>query len=133
VSGELIFYGEKIKTNQIISLYNPQNYRQFEDKYKITETIYDNSLSPSTIYIAEDNNINKKVAVKQVKKDRLSKSYLHDFSRNEMVIQQSLGRMSNNIVKVPDYYEDDIAYTMVMELSEDPCFFEDLLENVFKY
>jgi hypothetical protein len=47
-----------------------------------------------------------------------------------MVIQQSLSRLSENIVKVPDYYEDDFAYTTVMEYSEDPCYFEDLLENV---
>jgi serine/threonine protein kinase len=47
-----------------------------------------------------------------------------------MVIQQSLGRLSNNIVKVADYYEDDNAFTMVMEYSDDPSYFEDLLENV---
>jgi serine/threonine protein kinase len=102
----------------------------FDLKYKIIETLYNNQLSPSTIYLAEDIKLGGKVAVKKVRKDRLSKSYLHDFARNEMVIQQSLGRLSNNIVKVPDYFEDDGAFTMIMEYSDDPCYFEDLLENV---
>jgi serine/threonine protein kinase len=104
--------------------------RLFEEKYKIQETVYNNQLSPSTIYLALDIELNKKFAVKRVKKERLSKGYQVDFARNEMVIQQSLGRLSNNIVKVPDYYEDDSTFTMVMEYSEDPTYFEDLLENV---
>jgi serine/threonine protein kinase len=104
----------------------------FDEKYKIQETIYNNELSPSTIYMALDET-SKKVAVKRVKKDRLGKGYLHDFARNEMVIQQSLGRLSNNIVKVPDYFEDNETFTMVMEYSEDPTYFEELLENVNMY
>jgi serine/threonine protein kinase len=126
---ELIVYGEKIRTKPTISPYSPLNINNFDEKYKIIETIYNNQLSPSTIYLAEDNCL-KKVAVKQVQKNRLGKNYLHDFARNEMVIQQSLGRLSNNIVKVIDYYEDDNTYTMTMEYSQDASYFEDLLENV---
>jgi serine/threonine protein kinase len=102
----------------------------YDDKYKIKETIYNNQLSPSIIYLATDAETGTKVAVKQVQKDRLSQAYLHDFARNEMVLQQSLSRLSDNIVKVPAYFEDESSFTTVMEYCDDPCYFEDLLENV---
>jgi hypothetical protein len=123
-----VVYEEKIKTTTISGFF-PQSAENFKDSYILADILYNNPLSPSIIYSAKDTQGNQ-FAVKQVKKERLSQTYLFDFARNEMVIQQSLSRLSNNIVKVPDYYEDDEHFTMVMEYSEDPCYFEELLENV---
>lgn len=55
---------------------------------------------------------------------------MHTFVKNEMTLQYSLCRISNNIVKVPAYFEDDNKYSIVMEYSNDPCYFENMLENV---
>jgi hypothetical protein len=63
-------------------------------------------------------------------KDRLRHSYLHEFARNEMAIQYSLSQLSNNIVRVPFYFEEEDSYTSIMELSSDPRYFEDILDNV---
>jgi hypothetical protein len=70
------------------------------------------------------------MAIKKVMKDRLRHSYLHEFARNEMAIQYSLSQLSNNIVRVPCYFEEEDSYTSIMELSSDPRYFEDLLDNV---
>ena len=127
---ELILYGEKMQVNQIIQPYLPLSTKILNENYTIIDTVYKEQLSPSCIYLATEVNKNQQYAVKKVMKDRLRHSYMHDFARNEMAIQYSLSRFSNNIVKVPCYFENEDSYTTVMELSHDPRYFEDLLENV---
>lgn len=55
---------------------------------------------------------------------------MNSFVKNEITLQYSLSRTSNHIVKIAPYTEDEIKYNMIMEYSEDPCYFEDMLENV---
>ncbi len=55
---------------------------------------------------------------------------MHTFVKNEMTLQYSLCRISENIVKVPAYFEDETKYRLIMEYSQDPCYFENMLENV---
>ena len=106
------------------------NNKIYKDKYKIQETIYNQQLSASKIFLAIDIDNNLNVAIKRVKKDRLTQSFMHELAKNEIVLQYSLSRLSNNIVKVPAYFEDEEYFTTIMEYSEEPCYFEDLLENV---
>jgi hypothetical protein len=47
-----------------------------------------------------------------------------------MVLQYNLAKYSENICRVYSFHEDEQMFTTVMEYSEDPCYFEDLLDNV---
>ncbi len=89
-------------------------------------------MATSEITLVEDIEGNR-FACKETRKKRLSTSYFHEFIRNEMVIQYSLSKYSDDIVKVLDYYEDENSYFMIMEYSYQPTYFEDLLENVHKF
>jgi serine/threonine protein kinase len=75
---------------------------------------------------------NIKVAIKEIRKERLLTPNHHDFARNELAIHYSLSNYSNctNIVKVMDYFEDKNSYYMAMEYSKEHGYFEELLENV---
>lgn len=128
---EFVFYGEVYNcgSSNILS-YNPQNRKVFKDKYEIRDTICSNPLSPNIISIAENLENNKLVAVKEIRKERLKKQYMHEFAKNEISIHHSLSRISNNIVNVLDYYEDESTYTIAMEYCDEPNYFEDILENV---
>lgn len=72
------------------------------------------------------------MVVKQLNKERMDRSYLHELAQNEFAIHYSLSNFTkcNNIVKAPEYFEDEKAYYMIMEYSCMPTYFEDLLENV---
>ena len=97
------------------------------------ETIYTNELAIGQILLLQDT-YGVKYAAKQYIKNKVNRNpVLHEFTKNEMAIQFSLGKLSNNIVKVLEYYEDLESYVMVMEYSYQPTYFEDLLENVRKF
>lgn len=131
---EFKFYGEVIKcASPNILAYNPLNRKAFENKFQMRNVIYSNSLSPNIISLAENVLNNKLVAVKEIRKDKLTKSFLHEFAKNEVSIHQSLSKISNNIVDVIDYFEDETTYTIVMEYCDEPNYFEDILENVIYY
>ena len=87
-------------------------------------------MSPTIICIAKDLQIDKFVAIKELRKDRLNKNFLAEFAKNELIIHYSLSKLSNNIVNVIDYFEDETAYKLAMEYCEEPNYFEDILENV---
>lgn len=53
-----------------------------------------------------------------------------EFAKNELIIHYSLSKLSNNIVNVIDYFEDENSYRLAMEYCEEPNYFEDILENV---
>jgi serine/threonine protein kinase len=91
--------------------------------------IYNASLSVSIIYSGIEKKTGNKIAVKELKKEKMKDEYIHEMAKNEFAIQYSLCKDCNNIVQVKDYFEDDKAYYLVMEYSEEPDFFEDLLEN----
>jgi serine/threonine protein kinase len=72
-----------------------------------------------------------KVAIKEIRKERLTTTWAHEFARNELVLHYSMSKTSClNITKVYDYYEDDLNYYLVMECSNEADFFEEMLENV---
>jgi len=132
---DLILYGKAIKcASPNILTYNPHNDKIFYENYEIKKVIYSNGLSPSTISVAKNLKTDKMVAIKELRKDRLSKSYLAEFAKNELIIHYSLSKLSNNIVNVFDYFEDENSYRLAMEFCEEPNYFEDILENViFKH
>ena len=103
--------------------------KEFQEKYSVKETIYTNELAIGKILLLIDK-YGCKYAAKQYMKNRIRNPVLHEFTKNELAMQTSLGKLSNNIVKVLDYYEDHESYVMVMEYSYQPTYFEDLLENV---
>ncbi len=131
---EFKFYGEVIKcASPNIMGYNPLTKKDFEEKFRINKVICSNSLSPNTISLAENIKNNKLAAIKEIRKEKLSKSYLHEFAKNEIAIHHSLSKLSNNIVNVIEYFEDESNYTIAMEYCEEPNYFEEILENVFFY
>jgi len=128
---ELKLYGETIKCgSQNILAYNPQNNKIFTDNYEINKVIYSQGLSPTVISIAKNLQSDKFVAIKELRKDRLTKNFLAEFAKNELIIHYSLSKLSNNIVNVIDYFEDEHSYKLAMELCDEPNYFEDILENV---
>jgi len=128
---ELKLYGETIKCGSPnILAYNPHNKKIFNENFQMKKVIYSTGLSPTTISIAQHVETNKIVAVKELRKERLNKNYLNEFARNELTIHYSLSKLSNNIVNVIDYFEDENSYIMAMEYCEEPNYFEDILENV---
>lgn len=122
-------YGEKVFTSPSIKYYSPLPMKTFKQKYSTIQLIYSNELSSSTVSLVHDEN-GKSYACKSVKKKRLRNSIFHDFTRNEMALQYSLSRSSDNIARVEEYFEDDVSYAMVMEYSSEPQYFEELLEDV---
>ena len=62
--------------------------------------------------------------MKQIKKEKLHESYLHEFAKIECAVQYSLGKLSNLIVNVPQYFEDKESYYIVMEYSKYHGYFE---------
>ena len=91
-------------------------------------------MSPTIISVANNLQTDKLVAIKELRKDRLSKNFLAEFAKNELIIHYSLSKLSNNIVNVIDYFEDENAYKLAMEYCDEPNYFEDILENViFKF
>jgi serine/threonine protein kinase len=125
-------YEKKFSVESSILLsYQPQPIQLFKEKYKTDKKIYDQDLFSTYVYIGTDEIENSKVAIKQIKKKRMDKSYLHEMARNELAVHYSLSRTKcNNIVNAKNYFEDDISYYLVMECSPEPNFFEDMLENV---
>lgn len=92
-------------------------------------SIYVGNLSPSIIYSGKEVNSGIKVAIKELRKDRLKDQIMFGMVKTEFSIHSYLSKISANIVEVKDYYEDEKAFYLVMEFSEEPDYFEDLLEN----
>ncbi len=117
--------------SSILLSYQPQPIQLFKEKYKTDKKIYDQELNSTYVYIGTDTTENSKVAIKQIKKNRMDKNFLHEMTRNELAVHYSLSRTKcNNIVKAKNYFEDASSYYLVMECSPEPNFFEDMLENV---
>lgn len=124
-------YGDKINSyGDSILAYSPWSFSLFQEQYTIQGKIYEQTLSPSVIYHGTDNRNNIKVAIKELKKSKLIQTCQHEFAKNEMALHYSFSRISDNITKVPAYFENEEAYYIIMEYSEDSNYFEDLLENV---
>ena len=115
----------------ILNSFNPQPIELFREKYKPGKIIYDQELYSTFVYLGTDTKDDSKVAIKQIKKNRMDKSFFHEMARNELAVHYSLSNTKcNNIVKAKNYFEDDYSYYLVMECSPEPNFFEDMLETV---
>ena len=66
------------------------------------------------------------------KKKLNSQYYKTEFARNELALHFNISKICKNVVKAYCYYETDDAFILVMEKSDDPNYFEDMLENVIK-
>lgn len=127
-------YGEKIKcASPNILIYNPLNKKIFNESFELKKIICSNPLSPNTISLAKNLQNNQIAAIKEIKKEKLKKDYLHEFAKNELAIHYSLSKLSNNIVDAIDYFDDENSYFLAMEYCEEPNYFPDILENVINY
>ncbi len=106
-----------------------QNYT---DKYHIEDCIYSQSLTPTSIFQAVDKQSGERVVIKEIKKNKLVASYMHEFAKNELALHYSLSNYTycENIVKTIDYFENEMAYYLIMECSPEPNFLDELLETV---
>jgi hypothetical protein len=123
-------YGEKVNlgSNEILP-YSPSNVSMYDKSFREIQIIYSSSLAATQILLVEDLE-GHKYAAKKIYKNKLRSSYMHEFLKNEIAIQFSLSRLSENIVKVPEYFEDEERYIMLMEYSSFTDYFDDMLENV---
>jgi serine/threonine protein kinase len=128
LGNDLILSSESQNTN--IFQYLPSDISLLNQHYKKNSTsIYVGNLSPSIIYSGVDLSSGVKVAIKELRKDRLKEEIMVEMARTEFSIHSYLSKLSTNIVEVKDYYEDEKIFYLVMEFSEEPDYFEDLLEN----
>ena len=123
----LKLYGKLIAINSQIE-YLPIR-KNLLDYYKIEQTIYNLELSPCSIYLGVDKD-NRKVAIKQVLKSRISNEHMTEFIRNEMAVHSFISKMSDNIINLYEYYEDENSYSLILEYCNLPTYFENLLEDV---
>ncbi len=118
------------KESHLLFNYLPSDISLFHKIYKVDDKIiYKNGLSPSIIHTGEEVSSGLRVAIKELRKEKLKDKEMHEMTKNEFTFHHLLSQVSSNIVKVKNYFEDDKAYYLVMEFSEEPDFFEDLLEN----
>ena len=121
-------YGEVIN-NPFIQPYSPKNIKEFERKYKITQQLYENPLAATKIYVAIDKD-GVQYAIKEIKKEKLKDSFNFELARNELTIHYSLSKKSSFICNIPEYYENENSYFMLMEYCNNPNYFQYRLENV---
>jgi serine/threonine protein kinase len=130
-------YEKKIPVySSVLHVYSPKRIEILRERYKTDKLIYHQGLNPTCVYMGVDVLDDSKVAIKQINKGRMERSFSHEMARNELAVHYSLSNNTNcnNIVKAKDYFEDEKAYYLVMECSPEPNYFEDMLENVkFKY
>jgi serine/threonine protein kinase len=131
-ASHLYLYGEKIdliKESKILN-YNPPDISLLMANYEIEENkIYSTSLSPTEIYIAYEKKSGNKVAIKELKKEKLRDSFKLEMARNELILHNSISKLSSNVVKVTDYFEDEKSFYLITEFCEEANYFEDTLEN----
>lgn len=126
---EWTLYGEKIIINsQNILPYAPSKIEELKEHYIFDDKIYSSALAMSTIHLVKDHD-GKKYALKEIRKSRLNQPYQFELARNELSIHYSLSKLTDNIVKVYNYYEDDHSYFMLMEYSPKPDYFEELFSD----
>jgi len=125
-------YGEKLelKEDSKILNYAPDDTNKIYESYIVEEDkIYEASLSPSEVYLAIDKITGNKVAIKEVKKEKLKDNFIKEMAKNELIIHASMSQQSYNVVKIHNYYEDEKAFKIAMEFCEEGNYFEDILEN----
>jgi len=128
--GIITMYGEVI-TNPNILPYQPKKFDQFEKTYKIVQQVYDNPLAATKIYLAQDSN-EMPFAIKEIRKEKLKDKFGIELARNEMTTHYTLSKMSNYICSVPEYFENEQSYYMIMEYCSNPNYFQYRLENKLK-
>jgi len=93
--------------------------------------MYEDPLSATIISIAIDLS-GKQFAIKEIRKIKLREPLNHELARNELSIPYTLSKKSNYIVEVPEYFENETAYIMVMEYCNSSNYFSYRLENKLK-
>jgi len=93
--------------------------------------MYEDPLSATIISIAIDLS-GKQFAIKEIRKIKLREPLNHELARNELSIHYTLSKKSNYIVEVPEYFENETAYIMVMEYCNSSNYFSYRLENKLK-
>jgi serine/threonine protein kinase len=94
------------------------------------KTIIPNGISATIIHIAQDINTKRMVALKELRKEKFKHDFNYELAKTELMIHYSLSKLSNNIVDILDYYEDEKSFYLLMEFCDEPNYFEDILENV---
>ena len=128
----LTLYGQNLELNTDFNRFQPNtDEAAYKERLEILESIYESPLSPTLVYVALDKSLNKKVALKIVKKDKLKQSFLLELIKLETVIHFKLCRLNpENVTMMYEYYEFPDSFVMILELSKDPFYFEERLENV---
>jgi len=116
--------------NENIKAYSPLSVKLLWEIYDKIAIVYELALSPTVILKVRNKKTKEIFALKQIKKEKLHESYLHEFAKIECAVQYSIGKLSNLIVNVPQYFEDKDSYYIVMEYSKYHGYFEELLEKV---
>lgn len=131
-ASKLYLYGEKLnlaKHSRILP-YAPNEINILNENYKFCgKKIYMESLAATVVYKGIDKLTQSPVAIKEVRKEKLKSIFMQEMAKNELTIHSSISKICDNIVSVKDYFEDEKAYYLVMEYSEEPNYFEDLLDN----
>jgi serine/threonine protein kinase len=122
-------YGELINNPHILP-YSPKKYFEFENRFRLVQQLYDNPLAATKIFTANDEN-NILYAIKEIKKGKLKDTFAYQLARNELSVHYSLSKKSNFIANVPEYFENDNSFYMVMEYCNNPNYFQYRLENVY--
>lgn len=102
----------------------------FSKKYKMQDLVYECMLAPTKVYIGEDLETGEKVAIKEIVKTKLGKDVYFEFICNELAVSKYLSNVIHSVVRVYDYFEDEMSFIIVMELCDRPKFFEEMLEDV---
>lgn len=123
-----IFIKDEFKDNDYLK-FDPKSFKEFEENYEIVRLLYSCQLAPTKIYegIAKDSK--KCVAIKETIIDQLD-TFHKEFLKNELVIAHYMSKITHSVVIVYDYFHIENKYVLVMEYSDRPNFFYELLEDV---
>lgn len=114
----------------LLKSYYPFDLQIFQKHFQKGEIVYEQPLSPTVVYKGLNLLNDQPVAIKELKKERLRYDYQHELARNELAIHYSLSSASEHVTKVLGYFESEEAYILVLEWSDEPSYFEELLEKV---
>lgn len=128
----LTLYGREIKFKPAFPSYSPiTDEEKFDKRFSAMESIYDSPLSPTIINSAYDSFLKTRVALKIINKSKLKQIFHHELIKQEAVVHHFLCRVNpDNITMMFDYFEFTDRYVFILELSNDPTYFEDRLETV---
>lgn len=123
-----IYIKNEYNKNEFLK-FNPKNSKEFDENYEKIRLLYSCQLAPTKIYEGIAKESNKCVAIKETLIDQLD-DFHKEFLKNELVIAHYMSKITHSVVIVYDYFHIDNKYVLVMEYSDRPNFFYELLEDV---